>query len=221
VRERARGASRRLAWVGAAAVAAGAAVVAVRAESGCATHQCDADCVVRGAASYSGCPGGDKDPSATFGNAYRVGDAIVWESSEFIGESWLHFPGQRRYELHWANAVSTNLHIEPCVLASDYEVLNVEPYVSTFEDAATDNFVPAAGQLAEITYLSSEYAQVNITNGSCAEYYLRVVVELVPKHEGGVPDGGACDAGLSEASDAPTDASTDAADATEDAPRAD
>jgi hypothetical protein len=220
VRERARGASRRLAWIGVAAVAAGVAVFALRAESGCATHQCDPDRVSMGtpvACTDSGvmdrCEGG-----SGYGTAYLNGREIVWESS---GQDtyWLHYPGQRTFVLDWSEAVSCQLGIDPCILTNDYVVTDWEAYVSALPQNFNENSVSAAGQLAELTCLSS--TNMCIMNATCAEYYLRVVVRLGPNLNAGMEAGEASDAGLSDASDAPSDASIDAADATQDAPRAD
>jgi hypothetical protein len=179
----------------------GAAVVAVRAESGCATHQCDKDTISLG--------------DSTLGNAYRVGDAIVWESAGATqSDAWLDYTGARTYALNWAESVRSWLGIDKCILHANYDVANVVAYVATDRHNPTGNFVEASGQLAEMTYLTSE--QVNVTNGTCAEYFLRVVVELVPKHEGGVPDGGVCDGGSdggdAVAGDAASDVSLDSAD---------
>jgi hypothetical protein len=224
VRERARGASRRLAWIGAAAVAAGAAVVVVRAESGCATHLCDADCVVRGQAGWPGCASGDPGGDTNFGFAYFVGDSIVWESAPATAGdagataniSWLDYPGLRKYVLNWASAVNQQLRISTSDLDAQYQVGTVVAYVSTFQQDPVQNFVEASGQLAEITDLSPDH--VTITNGSCERYYLRVVVQLLPIGNGGA-DAGSSDA--SSQAETAADASVDAADATQDAPRAD
>jgi hypothetical protein len=216
VRERPRGAARRLAWVGGAVVAAGAAAVALHAESGCATHQCDADTVSMGtplACTDGGvmdrCEGGNG-----FGNAYLNGREIVWESSgQDMG--WLDYHGQRTFVLDWSEAVSCQLGIDPCTLTKDYVVTDWEAYVSAVEGGYNDNSVPAAGQLAEMTCLSS--TNMCIMNATCERYYLRVVVRLGPNLNAGMEAGEASDAGISEASEA----ASDAADATRDAPQAD
>jgi hypothetical protein len=178
VPESARGGSRRLTWVGAAAVAAGATVFAVRAETGCTTHQCDADTVEMGTplvctdsgVATAGCPG--------FGTAFRNGSEIVWESSG-QDEGWLDFRGQRTFKLDWSQAVSCQLGIDPCTLESDYVVVDWEAYISVFDAGSNANSVGGTGQLANIMQLSS--SNMWVLNAGCAPYFLRVVVHLLPK----------------------------------------
>jgi hypothetical protein len=184
VRDGARGASRRVAWVGAAAVAAGVAVVAVRAESGCTTHQCDPDSLSMGTpvacmdgGAMDRCEGGNG-----FGTAYLSGREIVWESSG-QDDAWLDYRGSRTFFLDWSEAVACQLGIDPCTLQNDYVVTDWEPYVSTYQQNSNQNSVLASGQLAELTCLSP--SGMCITNGTCERYYLRVVVRLVPNLDAG------------------------------------
>jgi hypothetical protein len=188
VPESARGGSRRLAWVGAAAVAAGATVFAVRAETGCTTHQCDPDTVAVGTplvctpdgGSPGACEGG-----LGFGTAFRNGSEIVWESAGY-DEGWLDFRGLRTFNLDWSQAVSCQLGIDPCTL-NNYDVIDWEADISINDAGKNKNLVSGAGQLANIVCLSS--SRMCVTNGSCAPYFLRVVVHLLPAADAGMPDG--------------------------------
>ncbi len=168
-------------------VAIGAAAV-VPAAGGCQTHQCDADCVVRGAAPTASCSGGDDQP---FGHASRNGNEILWESSPAMGmqsepaTEWLDYPGQRTYRLNWVAAVKRDV---PDVNPGSLSVSWVSPYVSIYENGGF--YVEAAGQLAE---MSSTNQQVNVTNATCAAYFLRVVVALQVGSSGDAAGGDGAD----------------------------
>jgi hypothetical protein len=193
VRERAR-AVRLLAVPCAIACVALAAAATVPAAGGCTTHQCDPSCVRIGAAPDPSCTGSNPGNSV---HAYRNGDEIVWETSDSVFDPWLDYPGQRTYELNWQSTIRSDFpDVDLCTL----HVVSVDSYISTDQNGI--NFVPAAGQLVETTYplvvdddaelphdagldadgaaTAGEQAngQVNVFNGTCAEYFLRVVVTL-------------------------------------------
>ena len=154
--------------------------------TGCTTHQCDADCVVIGAApDAKQCPG---ENTRVPGEAWIDGNDIVWESSPFRGP-WLDFPGQRTYELKWRTAFESAIAASP--MASRFSApgslqafVDQLPYpydtnasVATGEaDKPDGTFVEAAGQLAYMNYAGND--QLNVFNATCADYSLRVVVRV-------------------------------------------
>ena len=125
-------------------------MVAVAFASGCYGHTCDGEVTVFG-----------KNPGEG-----RLFSADKWESGPIDG-LWLDFPKQRAwiFDLH---ALGGRV---PAV---------VTPYVSAQADPVHEsgNFTIAAGNLAEISAVAPD--QVVIHNGTCADYYLRVVVEAPP-----------------------------------------
>jgi hypothetical protein len=178
VREGAR-AVRVLAVPCAIACVALAAAAAVPAAGGCTTHQCDSDCVRLGAAPDPTCNEGN---ASAFGHTYRSGNQIVWETSGSVFEKWLDYTGERTYQLNWQSTIRRD---HPDVDLCTLHVVQVDSFVATDESGI--NFVPAAGQLSEMTYplVSDDDAgapqangQVNVLNATCAEYFLRVVVTL-------------------------------------------
>ncbi|HEY8038735.1 MAG TPA: hypothetical protein VIF15_03045, partial [Polyangiaceae bacterium] len=102
---------------------------------------------------------GDPHP---LGDVHQEGNDLVWESSPMNG-SWLDFPGQRRYVLIWPGEFTQSVPYD------------VRTYVATGQDAQDfpNNFVEGTGQLAEISGVSK--LGVTVFNGTCAEYFLRVV----------------------------------------------
>jgi hypothetical protein len=174
---------------------------------GCTTHQCDPDCIVKGAPispTYCAQGGSDDGGFILFGQAFRDGNEIIWESAA-INEPWLDYTGQRTYWLNWRAALHDDLGVD----VSELTVIDIVAYVSTDEQNPTSNFVPASGQLAEINYLNNE--EVHISNATCAEYFLRVVMhgQLTPT------DGAKSDAASADAADSGSEAAPapDAADA--------
>ena len=125
---------------------------AVALASGCYGHTCDGDVQVFG-----------KNPGEG-----RLFSADKWESSAIDGV-WLDFPKQRAwiFDLHELGGRT------PAVVTS---------YVSAQTDPNHElggNFTIAAGNLAEISGVAPD--QVVVHNGTCADYYLRVVVEAPPR----------------------------------------
>lgn len=126
----------------------------------------------------------------------RLVDENTWESNPAEGR-WLPFPHQRLWEF--------DLHE-----LGDREPRVVIPYLSGNPEPnrTNDTSVIATGNIAEIS--GQTKGRVFIHNGTCADYFLRIVVVAAPRApelDGG--DAAADDAG---------DAGEDAADAGEDAP---
>jgi hypothetical protein len=196
------------------ALVALAGAATVPAAGGCTTHACDPDCVRLGAPPDATCAGSDP---GKYVHVYRNGDEIVWETSGSVFDKWLDYPGQRTYQLNWQSAVREAFpDVDLCTLY----VVNVDSYIATDENGA--GFVPAAGQLVEMTYplVADDDAasaslqangQVNVFNGTCAEYFLRVVVtmhvgDFICGCHGPCPDGGA---GSPDAGEATVEAGAD------------
>ena len=201
-RNRCRRGSGTLSWgVARAPVSLMAFLLALPGATGCTTHQCDADCVVIGAApDAKQCPG---ENTLVPGEAWVDGNDIVWESSPTAGP-WLDFPGQRTYEFKWRAAFESVLASSPMTLRAktpgclyplaprgpvlDRTCLQAfvdqlpYPYethawVATGEaDKPDGTFVEAAGQLAYMNYGGND--QLNVFNATCADYSLRVVVRV-------------------------------------------
>lgn len=129
--------------------------------------------VVMGATSFaSGCYGHNCDGSVEF-YGRNVGEgrllsADLWESSPVDGV-WLDFPRQRV----WIFDLNT--------LGTDRIPQLIVPYVSAQADPLHENgnFTIAAGNLAEQSSVVN--GQVVIKNGTCADYYLRLVVQVAPR----------------------------------------
>jgi len=209
VPDRRRRAVRVLAFPCALAVVAAAGGAAVPATTGCTTHQCDSDCVVKGAPTDpTYCPQGDK-AFVPFGHATRTGNEIVWQSASPY-DLWLDFPGERTYWLDWGEEVLQQLHIDLHSVVVD-EGPDVETDVSASADASTTAYVPGSGQLTEIGCLTNW--RVCVLNATCAEYFLRVVVRmhLSEGDAATVPDA-AGETGAPEAN-SPSDGSSDVSDA--------
>lgn len=120
----------------------------------------------------SGCYGHTCDGEVTFFGRNpgegRLFTADKWESGPFDGV-WLDFPKQRAwiFDLHELGGRV------PAVVTA---------YVSAQQDPSHEpggNSTLAAGNLAEISGVAPD--QVVIHNGTCADYFLRVVVEAPPR----------------------------------------
>lgn len=129
----------------------------------------------------------------------RLVDENTWESNPADGR-WLDFPHERLWEL--------DLHD-----LGDREPRLVIPYLSgnPTPNQTNDTSVIATGNIAEIS--GQTKGRVFVHNGTCADYFLRVVVVAGPRPpelDGG--DAAAADAS-EDAADAGEDAPSDAADA--------
>jgi hypothetical protein len=155
--------------------------------------------VVVGATSFAaGCYGHNCDGSVeTFGQNTSEGrllSADLWESGPVDGV-WLDFPRQRV----WVFDLTT--------LGNDRVPQLVVPYVSAQVDPVHEggNWTIAAGNLAEQSNVAN--GQVVIKNGTCADYYLRVVVQAAPRPAGAsVPSPPSADADADASVDAGADA---------------
>ena len=145
---------------------------AVVAIAGCYGHNCDGDVVNYGRGADEG----------------RLLDANTWESSPIDGR-WLDFPKQRAwvFDLHELGDRAPAL---------------VLPYVSAQADPLHEggsNFTLGSGNLTEIS--GADKGHVTIHNGTCADYYLRLVVVAAPEPSAPSPT-------APSAADASTDASS-------------
>jgi hypothetical protein len=125
----------------------------------------------------------------------RLIDENSWESSPVVGR-WLDFPHQRFWDFDLR-------------ALGDREPRIVIPYLSGSPEPnrTNDNSVIGAGNIAEISLQTKGHVVVH--NGTCADYYLRLVVVAEPKAppladggtlgETGAPDAG--DAGDAAARD--------------------
>lgn len=150
--------------------------------------------------------------TATFGrgpNEGRMIDEDTWESAPMDGK-WLFYPGAR-------------LWVFDVPALGERKPIHIFPYISPIEepnvfgpDKPVNNFTLAGGNLAELSGVNVN--RFAVRNGSCADYFLRVVVELEPRPpqppNAADPDSGASVApdvdGGADASDAGSDADTDA-----------
>lgn len=133
--------------------------------AGCYGKTCDGDIQVWG-----------RDP-----NQGRLIDVDTWETGPIDG-AWLPFPHQRLYIL--------DLHD-----LGDRVPTVVIPYVSAQADPLKEggNFTIAAGNLTEIS--APAKGQVFVKNDTCADYWVRVVVETAPRPPTPPPSASAADAG--------------------------
>lgn len=162
-----------------------------------------------------GCYGQTCDGSSEgFGRGEGEGHMIdedTWESAPIDGK-WLFFPGARIYFFD-----------VPAL--GDRKPQVILPYISPVEDPNvfhTDrppaNFTIGGGNLSELSGVGN--GRFVVRNGTCADYWLRVVVHLEPRPplpDGGVPPplpdeaGAPDDAGVTDSGT--TDAGADAAEA--------
>lgn len=152
------------------------------------------------------CEGGVETYGADPGQG-RMLDEDTWESSPQDGK-WLWFPRQRTFVFD-IRALSGRT---PQIIL---------PYLSAVaEPSKTGNFTPGGGNL---TLLSGARPNgINVTNDTCSDYYLRLVVSAAPlppavpdatapSDASGRNDGGAGEARDAEATDAQaTDADAEA-----------
>lgn len=150
--------------------------------------------VVGAATIGSGCYGHNCDGTyETFGQVPGQGvtiDKNTWESNE-ISERWLDFPRLRTWTLFMQGFEGRTPQV-------------VIPYVSAQESPLVGgNFTIGAGNIAQI--YSAENGHLVVQNGTCADYYLRVVV--IMGEQDASADADASDA--ADGGDAGTDAPTD------------
>jgi hypothetical protein len=88
----------------------------------------------------------------------RLVDPDTWESNAFEA-AWLPFPRQRVYELDLQSL-------------GDRPPQVIVPYISADENGAS--FTVGSGNLVEISNVGR--GRATLRNGTCADYYLRVVI---------------------------------------------
>lgn len=108
----------------------------------------------------------------------RMLDEDTWESSPIDGK-WLHFP-------------SGHIWFFEVPALGERTPYSIETYISPVQDPnvfvpgrAPSNFTQAGGNLAELSGVGPN--RFVVRNGSCAEYYVRVVVQVPPKPESIAP----------------------------------
>lgn len=154
-----------------------------------------------------GCYGRNCDgTSGTYGREPGEGamiDEDTWESTPIDGK-WLHFSSGHT----WFFDVPAFGERKP---------FKIQTYISPIEEPnvygagkPSGNFSEGGGNLTELSGVDKN--RLVVRNGTCAEYFLRVVVELPPKPTGVIApadvdaSADASDAaGASDASDASTD----------------
>jgi hypothetical protein len=146
------------------------------ASSGCAGDDCDAD-----VQSWGSCAQGD------------LLDANHWESGPVTGPTYLDFHGERTWVLDPSPWMGTR---EPVGFQA-YLALGAQP---TLEGGT--GFAQSAGNLAEFTPIAPTTAgrgwKVQVLNDTCAQYWIRVVLEYADEAPGAT-HGGTC-GGSSDAS---------------------
>ena len=125
----------------------------------CTTHQCDSLWVNI-----------DQSTGGFVGDVQPLGDGtFFWESSPMTG-TWIDYPGMRTYFF------TLPAYFEPLQPPAAYVGTGANPNSPDGGDGSS--YVPASGQLAELggyNQFNNQYG-FNITNATCAEYYLYVYV---------------------------------------------
>jgi hypothetical protein len=141
-------------------------------------------------------------------------DDDTWQTGS-IDDQWLYFPGGRTYTIF---PLQTSDPYSPRFYGPNWDF---DVFVGTDpQPGTTGNFTIASGNLAEIflvadpspSQFASEMAtnpsaappSFNVTNATCAEYYLRVVIHRYPG-----PDDAGVDAYPASGGDASLDAGVD------------
>jgi hypothetical protein len=152
------------------------------------------------------CEGQGLDYGRGAGEGHLI-DEDTWESTPVEGK-WLHYPAQREY------------FIFPGRLLGPKRIAKVTVYISPMDQPNPDGqYTVASGNVAIVRQFPDLGNQalpgVSVRNDTCAEFWVRIVLEaypLPPNQDGGT------DADADATSDAAVEASTDAADAQPDAP---
>ena len=134
--------------------------------------------------STSGCLGHQCDGSSDdFGEGPGEGALVpnsrdIWESTP-LASQWRNYPHQRTLNLHphvFDGRTITQVFV--------YNSPDSQPNLITGPDGAAifpppgTNFTLASGSLAEVSLFGSSYVRVH--NDTCADYFVRVVVEAAP-----------------------------------------
>lgn len=121
---------------------------------------------------FSGCYGhncsGQIDSFGGNAGEGRLLDENTWETGPVNGP-FLPFPRQQVYLLDLQE------------LGTDRTPDKIMPYISAERDPLAEggNYTLAAGNLVEIS--NSDRGKLTVRNGTCADYYIRVVVEAAPR----------------------------------------
>ncbi len=148
------------------------------------------------AAAMPGCYGrnceGDQQTFGIEQGEGRMLDDATWESSPQVGK-WLSFPRQRVW------------HFDIRALGGRTPQV-ILPYVSASEDPYSrgQSATIGGGNLAEIYNVRENF--VSVRNGTCSDYYLRLVINVADR-----PPETESDAAISDGSTADVAVATDAA----------
>jgi len=124
---------------------------------------------------------GDVQTFPKCGGELAGGDPDVWESGPITG-TYLDYHGERTWLFDPSGWMGSRVPI------------NVFAYPSFAPNANEDGgFATASGNLAEywVEEVGDGY-QIKVLNDTCAQYYLRVVVEYAPYPAGTTPPKSAC-----------------------------
>lgn len=152
-----------------------------------------------------GCYGRNCDGSTeNFGDKPGEGrmiDEDTWESAPIDGK-WLFYPGARIYFFN-----------VPAL--GDRKPYDIRAYLSPVEDPNVfhperppNNFTLGGGNLTELSGVDRN--RFVVRNGTCADYWMRVVVNLEPRPPAATTPPSTVDGGNDAGTDASSDAGTDA-----------
>jgi hypothetical protein len=144
------------------------------------------------AESSSGCAGDDCDnDTQTWGSCTQGelagGDPCVWESGPVVGKPWLNFHGERTWVF------------DPSPWMGSRQPIDYEAYLSfdPLPNPDGGGFANPAGNLAEYTLFQVGDAwKVSVTNDTCAQYYLRVVLTYCASSDVATPGACVADGGM-------------------------
>jgi hypothetical protein len=162
-------------------------MVSALASSHCETHQCDTSLIVYG--------GADADPPPGSSVQMTTGGLMIWQSSPSEGP-WLDFRGNRTFVFTFPQPFAC----EPPMTVPNLSAGFLDPH-SSYINGAT-GIAPFMGNAPDDAGL---YRSITITNSTCAEYGLNLVVTGTPA---GAPcnvqvfDGGPYDPGSQAVDDA-------------------
>lgn len=170
------------------ALAASTALVVATAAlaGGCTARNCDGDVLTYGRSPGEG----------------SLADPNTWQSTPFDGR-WLDFPHRRQWILD-----TSALGSRTPKAVYGYVSAFPEPNKVPSPGERTGNFTLAGGDL--LLFVLVKPGQLSVLNSTCADFYLRVVVEAVPEPPDTDPDVDGEDAGSDSGSDGGDDGGDDA-----------